>query len=181
MRRYFVKSVPSLHHEHRSYKWWVLANIMIGTFMVVLNNTIVNTGLPKIMASEGITLDVAQWISTAFMLAFAVMLPSSGWIADRFGYKRTYAAGLAIFTFFSLCCGLSWDEKSLIFRALFPKMTMLSRSLGSISNFFAIKSFVARKVTASRDGAPTNCCGASREKSAASSSCFTLTAAFVFT
>ncbi len=114
MRRYFVKSVPSLHHEHHWYKWWVLVNIMIGTFMIVLNATVVNTALPKVMASFGISIDEAQWIVTAYMLAFAVMLPTSGWLADHFGYKRTYAAGLAVFTLFSFLCGISWDERSLI-------------------------------------------------------------------
>src|SRR5271157_4408036 len=108
MRRHFVKAGPSLHHGHSSYKWWVLANIMISTFMVVLDSTIVNTALPKIMASYGISVDIAQWILTAYMLAFAVMLPTSGWLADRFGYKRIYAVGLTVFTFFSLMCGLSW-------------------------------------------------------------------------
>ena len=81
MRRHFVKAVPSLHHEHESYKWWVLANIMISTFMVVLDATVVNTALPKIMASFGISVDIAQWILTAYMLAFAVMLAASGWFA----------------------------------------------------------------------------------------------------
>jgi DHA2 family multidrug resistance protein len=114
MRTRFVKSVPSLHHEHDSYKWWVLANIMISTFMVVLDATIVNTALPKVMASFGISVDIAQWILTAYMLAFAIMLPTSGWLADRFGYKRTYVAGLIVFTLFSFLCGVSWDEKSLI-------------------------------------------------------------------
>jgi DHA2 family multidrug resistance protein len=114
MRRHFVKAVPSLHHEHETYKWWVLGNIMISTFMVVLDSTIVNTALPKIMASFGISVDIAQWILTAYMLAFAVMLPCSGWFADRFGYKRAYAAGLVIFSLFSLLCGISWNENSLI-------------------------------------------------------------------
>ncbi len=114
LRQRFVNNVPSLHHEHDSYKWWVLVNIMISTFMVVLDSTIVNTALPKIMASFGISVDVAQWILTAYMLAFAVMLPTSGWIADRFGYKRPYAVGLAAFTLFSFLCGISWNEKSLI-------------------------------------------------------------------
>jgi len=56
----------------------VLGNIMISTFMVVLDSTIVNTALPKIMASYGISVDIAQWILTAYMLAFAVTLPTSG-------------------------------------------------------------------------------------------------------
>jgi MFS transporter, DHA2 family, multidrug resistance protein len=114
LRRRFVNAVPSLHHEHGTYKWWVLTNIMISTFMVVLDATIVNTALPKIMSSFGISVDIAQWILTAYMLAFAVMLPTSGWVADRFGYKRTYAAGLVAFTLFSFLCGIAWNETSLI-------------------------------------------------------------------
>lgn len=108
-----------MHHEHPSYKWWVLANIMIGTFMTALNTTIVNTCLPKMMASLGISIDEAQWIVTAYMLAFAVMLPSSGWLADRFGYKRTYAAGLAVFTAFSLLCAVSPNHHALIVMRIF--------------------------------------------------------------
>jgi MFS transporter, DHA2 family, multidrug resistance protein len=114
LRQRFVKAVPSLHHEHSSYMWWVLANIMISSFMVVLDSTIVNTALPKIMSSFGISVDIAQWILTAYMLAFGVMLPTSGWLADRFGYKRMYTAGLVMFTVFSFLCGVSWNEKSLI-------------------------------------------------------------------
>jgi DHA2 family multidrug resistance protein len=114
MRHKFVKRIPSLHHEHSSYKWWVLANIMISTFMAVLDATITNTALPKIMTSFGISTDVAQWILTAYMLAFGIMLPCSGWIADRFGYKRTYSAGIILFTLFSFLCGIAWNEQSLI-------------------------------------------------------------------
>jgi DHA2 family multidrug resistance protein len=114
LRRHFVNTVPSLHHEHDSYKWWVLTNIMISTFMVVLDATIVNTALPKIMSSFGISVDIAQWILTAYMLSFAVMLPTSGWIADKFGYKRSYAVGLVAFTVFSFLCGVAWNENTLI-------------------------------------------------------------------
>ena len=106
--------MPSLHNEHESYKWWVLANVMIGTFIAVLDATIVNVGLPKITASLGTTVDNAEWVLTAYLLVFGVMLPASGWVADHFGYKRTYALGLVIFTSFSFLCGMSWNEKSLI-------------------------------------------------------------------
>jgi MFS transporter, DHA2 family, multidrug resistance protein len=114
LRQSVVTSVSSNRSADESYKWWVLANIMISSFMVVLDATIVNTALPKIMASFGISVDVAQWVLTAYMLAFAVMLPTSGWMADRFGYKSTFVAGLAVFTLFSFLCGISWNEKSLI-------------------------------------------------------------------
>ena len=60
------------------YKWFVLANIMIGTFMAVLDATIVNVGLPKIMASFGVGLDKIEWVITGYMLAMALSLPASG-------------------------------------------------------------------------------------------------------
>jgi len=110
----FVRRVPSLHHEHKSYRWWVLANVMIGTFMAVLDATIVDVSLPKIMSSFGITVDKAEWVITAYMLVFAVMLPTSGWIADHFGYKRTYFLALSLFTLGSFLCGMAWNENALI-------------------------------------------------------------------
>ncbi|MCL4512187.1 MAG: DHA2 family efflux MFS transporter permease subunit [Bacteroidetes bacterium] len=109
-----VSSIPSLHHEHSSYKWWVLANVMIGTFMAVLDSTIVDVSLAKIMATFGIGIDTVKWVATAYLLVFAVMLPTSGWVADHFGYKRTYTMGLSLFTLGSLLCSLSWNETALI-------------------------------------------------------------------
>lgn len=102
------------HPLHEKYKWFLLANIMIGTFMAVLDATIVNVGLPKIMASFGVGLDKIEWIITAYMLAMAVMLPTSGWLADKFGYKRIYFFGLLLFTFGSFLCGMSTNIEMLI-------------------------------------------------------------------
>ena len=101
--------------ESPSYRWWLLANVMIGTFMAVLDATIVNVGLPKIMASFGVGIDKIEWVLTAYMLAMAVMLPTSGWLADRFGYKRIYFLGLFMFTLGSFLCGVSGTENLLIF------------------------------------------------------------------
>ena len=109
----FKMGVP--HHEHSTYKWWVLANVMIGTFMAVLDATIVDVALPKIMSTFGIDIDSAKWVATAYLLVLAVMLPTSGWIADKFGYKKTYIYALALFTFGSLLCSLSWNETALVF------------------------------------------------------------------
>ena len=111
---FFRKPDSIIHPRHKSYKWFLLANIMLGTFMAVLDATVVNTGLPKIMASFGVGLDKIEWVITAYMLAMAVMLPTSGWLADRFGYKRMYFLGLLLFTLGSLLCGLSQDENMLI-------------------------------------------------------------------
>lgn len=102
------------HPRHHRYKWFVLANIMLGTFMAVLDSTIVNVGLPKIMASFVVGIDKIEWVVTAYMLAMAVMLPTSGWLADKFGYKRLYFIGLLLFTIGSMLCGMSHDENTLI-------------------------------------------------------------------
>ena len=89
-------------------------NVMIGTFMAVLDATIVNVGLPKIMASFGVGLDKIKWVITAYMLALAVMLPASAWLADRFGYKRMYFWGIFLFTAGSFMCGVSSSIDMLI-------------------------------------------------------------------
>jgi len=82
--------------------------------MVVLDSTIVNVSLPKIMSSFGVGLSTIQWVITAYLLSMAAMLPTSGWLADKFGYKKVYFWGLFLFTFGSLLCGLSNDENTLI-------------------------------------------------------------------
>jgi MFS transporter, DHA2 family, multidrug resistance protein len=100
--------------DHPSYRWFVLANVMIGTFMAVLDATIVNVGLTKMMSAFGSSVDKIEWVLTAYLLVFAVVLPSSGWIADHWGHKRTYFLGLLLFTFGSLFCSLSTNENMLI-------------------------------------------------------------------
>jgi DHA2 family multidrug resistance protein len=105
---------PAFHPSHASYKWILLANVMLGTFMAVLDATIVNVSLPKIMASFGVGLDKIEWVLTAYMLAMAVALPTSGWLADKFGYKRLYFIGLLLFTLGSMLCGRASDENMLI-------------------------------------------------------------------
>lgn len=104
----------AFHPRNVNYKWFLLANIMLGTFMAVLDATIVNVGLPKIMASFGVGIDKIEWVITAYMLSMAVMLPTSGWLADKFGYKRLYFLGLLLFTVGSALCGMSNDENTLI-------------------------------------------------------------------
>jgi MFS transporter, DHA2 family, multidrug resistance protein len=114
-RQYIRTMNATFDEKSPSYRWWLLANVMIGTFMAVLDATIVNVGLPKIMASFGVGIDKIEWVLTAYMLALAVMLPTSGWMADRFGYKRVYFMGLFLFTVGSFLCGNSSTENMLIF------------------------------------------------------------------
>ena len=114
LRRKLRNSDSPYHPKNPLYKWFVLGNVMLGTFMAVLDSTIVNVSLPKIMSSFGVGLSTIQWVITAYMLSMAAMLPTSGWLADKYGYKKVYFWGLLLFTVGSLLCGLSNDETSLI-------------------------------------------------------------------
>lgn len=96
------------------YKWWILGMIMLGTFMAVLDVTVVNVGLPAIMSAFGIGISTAEWVITAYMITMTVMLPSAGWFADRFGNKRIYILGLALFTLGSWLCGKAPSDLFLI-------------------------------------------------------------------
>ncbi len=114
VRRALVNRFDYFQPDDPKYKWLLLGNVMIGTFMAVLDATIVNVGLPKIMASFGVGIDKIEWVLTAYLLALAVMLPTSGWLADKFGYKKVYFWGLFAFTLGSFLCGISPDENILI-------------------------------------------------------------------
>lgn len=89
----------------RGYKWWILSLVMLGTFMAVMDVTVVNVGLPTIMSVFHIPISTAEWVITAYMITMTLMLPSAGWIADRIGNKRMYILGLVLFTFGSWLCG----------------------------------------------------------------------------
>lgn len=93
----------------------VLMVIVVGTFMSILDGTIVNVALPKMIAVFGTSAQDAQWILTAYMLTMGVLMPASGFLGDRFGYKRLYIMALGFFVLGSAMCGLSWNVPSMVF------------------------------------------------------------------
>ncbi len=110
---------PALNQWSPTYKWLVLATVMVATFMAVLDATIVNVALSKLMATFGVSVDKVEWILTAYLLIFGVMLPSSGWLADKWGYKRMFMLGLFLFTLGSFLCSLAWTfELLIVFRVV---------------------------------------------------------------
>lgn len=113
-RRGLLEQYPVLRPENPTYRWLVLAGVMIATFMAVLDATIVNVALAKLMAYFGVSVDRVEWVLTAYLLVFGVMLPSSGWLADHFGYKFIFITGLFLFTAGSFLCSLSWTLNVLI-------------------------------------------------------------------
>ncbi len=109
-----VERFPVLDPANEVYRWLVLASVMVGTFMAVLDATIVNVALSKLMATFGVSVDRVEWILTAYLLIFGVMLPSSGWMADHWGYKRMFLVGLFLFTLGSFLCSLAGNIDVLI-------------------------------------------------------------------
>ena len=88
-------------------KWWTLAAVVAGVFMLVLDVTIVNVALPAIGADFHAPLTDLQWVIDAYALALAAGLLTGGSLADLWGRRKLYAAGTAIFTTCSLLCGLA--------------------------------------------------------------------------
>src|SRR5512141_1923623 len=88
-------------------KWKVLISVMFGIFMIILDSTIVNIAFPTLRREFGTSLSQAQWVISIYVLALGVTTPVSGYLADRFGIKRMYLLGLAIFVISSFLCGLA--------------------------------------------------------------------------
>ncbi|MFM2309726.1 MAG: hypothetical protein RLY87_1848 [Chloroflexota bacterium] len=88
-------------------KWKVLISVVFGIFMIILDTTVVNVAFQTLRREFGATLNDAQWIISVYTLSLGIVTPISGFLADRFGPKRIYTVGLALFAVASLACGLA--------------------------------------------------------------------------
>jgi EmrB/QacA subfamily drug resistance transporter len=88
-------------------KWWTLVAVCAGTFMLLLDITVVNVALPAIQLSLHSSFSDLQWVIDAYALTLAAFLLTAGVIGDMFGRRTVYAIGLAVFSLSSLLCGLS--------------------------------------------------------------------------
>src|SRR5579884_1005506 len=94
--------------------WIVAISVMFATFMEVLDTTVVNVSLPHIAGSLSASVDEASWALTSYLVANAIILPMTGWIANYFGRKRTLLAAVMGFTGASVLCGLAPSLQALI-------------------------------------------------------------------
>jgi EmrB/QacA subfamily drug resistance transporter len=118
----------------------ISAVVVLGTFMSILDTTIVNVAINDLSKEFNTSLATIQWVSTGYMLALATVIPLTGWAADRFGTKRLYIISIGLFLIGSALSGLAWSAESLIlFRVLqglgggmiMPAgMTILSQAAG---------------------------------------------------
>lgn len=96
------------------YKWLVGITFVLGLVMQILDVTILNVALATLGREFGVTAATLQWVLTSYMISLAVFIPSSGWIADRFGSKRTFLFAVVTFTLASMLCGASQSIGMLI-------------------------------------------------------------------
>ena len=88
-------------------KWWTLAAVSVGLFMIMLDNTVVNVALPSMRRSLHMTLSELEWVVAGYALTFAAFMLTGGKLADYLGRRLIFMVGLAIFTGASLACGLA--------------------------------------------------------------------------
>jgi EmrB/QacA subfamily drug resistance transporter len=95
------------------------AVVILGMIMTVLDLTVVNVAIPTLARDLGASIPAIQWVMTGYMLAFATVIPLTGWAAERFGARRAWVFALLLFLAGSVLAGAAWSLGSLIaFRVL---------------------------------------------------------------
>jgi len=95
-------------------KWFTLAAVSFGLFMIMLDNTVVNVALPSIQRDLDVDLSSLQWIVAGYALTFAALMLIGGKVADAYGRRLIFVVGIAVFTSASLWCGLADSGDELI-------------------------------------------------------------------
>lgn len=88
--------------------------LVLGTFMATLDATIVSVGIGTLTDEFGASVAEIQWVTTAYLLAVVAAVPASGWLADRFGGRRTWLVAVGVFLLGSVLCACAWSVTSLI-------------------------------------------------------------------
>jgi len=102
-----MSTAPHSQMSESRRRGWTLAIVSIGLFMVVLDNLVVNVALPSIHRDLGASIQSLEWTVNAYVLAYAVLLLTGAALGDRFGRKRMFTAGIALFTVSSAAAALA--------------------------------------------------------------------------
>jgi len=117
-RKDLAEQNPTTDAPH-SRRWWILAVMSLTTFMVFLDNTIVNTALPSISRDLNASTSTLQWVIDAYTLVLAGLLLVGGTMGDRFGRRRFLIIGMLIFGAAAVGAALSTNSGALLaFRAM---------------------------------------------------------------
>ncbi|HEU4651180.1 MAG TPA: DHA2 family efflux MFS transporter permease subunit [Croceibacterium sp.] len=97
----------------------LIVGVMAATLLQVLDTTIANVAIPHMQSTLGATPDTISWVLTSYIIASAVAMPITGWLADRIGSRRLFIWSVAGFVLASMLCGMAQNlEEMVIFRAL---------------------------------------------------------------
>jgi EmrB/QacA subfamily drug resistance transporter len=129
-----------------SRKWWTLLAVSVGTFMLLLDITVVNTALPSIEKDLSANFTDVQWVIDAYTLSLAAVVLTAGSLADRLGRRAVFAIGLAIFSVASLAAGLAPD-------ATFLNVARAIQGIGGAAMFAVSLALVAQEFPAGRERA----------------------------
>src|SRR5471032_1498872 len=103
----------------RQHRVLITISVMVASIMQALDATIANVALPRIQGSLSATQDQITWVLTSYIIATAIMMPLSGWLAGQFGRKRIFLISITVFTAASVLCGLAQTlPEMVVFRAL---------------------------------------------------------------
>ncbi len=119
-------------------KRWTLLAVLGGTFMLLVDITIVQVALPSIQRDLNVDFTEFRWIIDAYALSLATLILTSGSLADRFGRKRVFAAGVAVFTLASLLCGLATS-------GLFLSLARALQGVGGAAMFATSLALIAQE------------------------------------
>jgi DHA2 family multidrug resistance protein len=101
------------------HKWVIAGTVLTGTFMAVLDASIVNVALPHMSGTLGATLEEITWVATGYLLANVLIMPIIALLSARFGRKRFYMASVLAFTLASMACGVARNLPLMVaFRAI---------------------------------------------------------------
>ena len=87
----------------------ILAAMLFGMFIAILNQTLLNVALPKINTEFNISASTGQWLMTGFMLVNGILIPISAFLFNKYSYRKLFIVGLALFTIGSLICAISFN------------------------------------------------------------------------
>jgi DHA2 family multidrug resistance protein len=103
--------------------WIVTAAVMLATFMEILDTTVVNVSVPHLAGNMGATVEEGTWVVTSYLVSNAIILPMSGWLANRIGRRNMLLACVTGFTITSVLCGLATSLEWLIFFRILQGLT----------------------------------------------------------
>jgi MFS transporter, DHA2 family, multidrug resistance protein len=116
-------STPTSNHDvpaqHVRHKGLLTIAVMGATIIQILDTTIANVAIPHMQSSLGATQDTITWVLTSYIIASAVAMPMTGYLADRFGSRRLFLMGVSGFILASMLCGIATNLSSMVMFRIF--------------------------------------------------------------